>query len=84
MARYKPRLEPADRKRCQAEEIGGSFMTLGPRPRTRCSNVPKYIAKEKKSGSDGQQGSMSLCEACKGHMIKQLGKDFAVFIPIRR
>jgi hypothetical protein len=57
-------LIPPDLERCQAEIQEGSFMTLGPRNWTRCTNKPKVIIAERYPGKDGKQGSMSLCESC--------------------
>lgn len=67
-------LTPPDLKQCQAEKPNGhSFMTLGGVPKLeRCKNKPKYLAKEKKPGADGQIGSMTLCESCKKQMDKQM------------
>ena len=79
----KTKLTPPDRKRCQAEQLGGSFMTLGPRPLIRCKNKPIVIVTENKpSEKDGQKGSMSLCLHCWKQMIKQCGKDYAAAEPI--
>ena len=74
-------LTPPDLERCQAEKPNGhSFMTLGGRPGLeRCTNKPTVIATEAKPGSDGLQGSMSLCEDCRQILIKQAGPDFCTF-----
>lgn len=65
-------LTPADLLRCQAEVLGGSFMTLGPRPWVRCTAKPAWIATENYPGPDGKVGSMSLCEACYRESVKAL------------
>lgn len=57
-------LIPPDLKRCQAEWLAGSFLTLGPRYNERCLVAPKFILREVKPGKDGRMGSMSLCEFC--------------------
>lgn len=57
------KLEPIDASRCQAERRAGSFMTLGPRPMVRCTNVPTWIAVAVKEGRF--DGAMSLCGDCK-------------------
>jgi len=77
-------LTPPDKKRCQAEvPNGNSFMTLGGRPgRVRCSNVPAFIAKEKRAGKDGRKGSMSLCEECSKVFSAQMGPNYADLKPI--
>lgn len=69
---------PVDMKRCQAESR--SFMTLGP-GYVRCSNAPTHVATESEPGPDGKKGSMSLCEACKGVMEKQM-PGHALFVKI--
>jgi hypothetical protein len=75
-------LIPPDPNQCQALIQEGSFMTLGPRPWVRCTSKPTVIATERKAGSDGERGSMSLCDSCKGAMIEKLGHSFADFAPI--
>lgn len=79
------KLTPPDKKQCQAEKQVGAF-TLGGRigERTRCTNKPTVIAKEKEPGEDGLRGSMSLCNPCKAAMIKQCGEHFATFKPIAK
>ncbi len=71
-------LIPPDKKQCQGEKQVGAF-TIGGQigKRTRCTNIPTVIAYEKKPGTDGQKGSMSLCNNCRIQMIKQLGIGFA-------
>lgn len=78
-------LTPPDLHRCQAEvPNGASFMTCGGRPgRVRCSDKPVVIATENKPGSDGQVGSMSLCQHCAEVFVKQLGADYATLAPIQ-
>ena len=56
-------LDPVDASRCQAEVKEGSFMTLGPRPITRCKNKPVWLAIEVRDGAF--YGSMSLCGECR-------------------
>lgn len=67
-------LIPPDKNQCQAEEREGSFMTLGPRSMVRCSERPDFIATEKKPGSDGQIGSMSVCQKHR-QVMEKLGFD---------
>lgn len=66
-------LTPADLTRCQAEELGGSFMTFGPRPWIRCKSEPCWIAIENFPGHDCKVGSMSLCQPCKERCEKEQG-----------
>lgn len=82
-------LIPPDPKQCQAEVPGNGPFTMGgeigdPRNgyRVRCKNKPTWIATEKKPGADGFTGSMSLCEACKAAMEKQL-PGYANFTEIK-
>lgn len=77
-------LTPPDLTRCQAEKRAGSFMTLGPRPMERCESQPTVIATERRKGSDGRKGSMSLCEACQGVLVQLRGPRFATFKSIGR
>lgn len=76
-----------DRSRCQAEvSTGVNAFTLGGHlreARVRCNNVPTCIAKERKPGSDGLRGSMSLCDRCKSKIIEQLGADYAAFSALK-
>jgi hypothetical protein len=73
----KESLTPPDLERCQAEIIEGSFMTLGPRSRSRCEAVPTVVVTEKKPPEGSKlKGSMSLCASCKEVLIKQKGADF--------
>jgi hypothetical protein len=67
------KLEPPDRKQCQAEKPNGyTFLTFGGRPgRVRCTNKPRLIVTEKKPGKDGLKGSMSLCPDCFAVFQKQ-------------
>lgn len=76
-------LIPPDLNQCQAEILGGSFMTLGPRPMIRCKNSPVWIARENTPGEDGRKGSMSLCADCTLAMIRRFGKDYCTFKPIK-
>ncbi len=76
---------PIDPKRCQAEWLEGSFMTLGPREMVRCGNRPIYIAKEQSiPPGKRKRGSMSLCRECSKIMQKQLGKNYAKLSPIEQ
>jgi len=77
-------LIPPDPKQCQAEKPNGNnAFTLGGVPGLiRCTNKPTVIATEKKLTSDGQIGSMSLCDDCQNVFIKQLGEDYANFEPV--
>lgn len=79
-------LTPPDLSRCQAERPNGaSFMTCGGRPGlVRCSDKPSVIATENKPGSDGQVGSMSLCQHCAEMFVKQLGETYATLAKIQR
>ena len=63
---------PEDLNQCQAEQLSGSFMTLGPRSYVRCTNKPDFIATEKSPGADGLMGSMSLCSHCREIMEKKM------------
>lgn len=83
MLKTKPKLIPPDLERCQATWLGGSFMTLGPRPTIRCPQAPIWIAKERKPGKDGQCGSMALCDDCVKVLVDKLGKKFATFTRIK-
>lgn len=73
----KVKLIPPDKKQCQAEILEGSFMTLGPRRYVRCASKAVYIAKENKPNSDGQRGSMSLCDDCLPKMTAAYGLKYA-------
>jgi len=77
MAKKNVQLIPPDYERCQAERLGGSFMTLGPRKMERCKRPPVFIATEIKPGEDGQCGSMSLCAQCSKMLTKKHGPNFA-------
>ena len=81
----KSKLIPPDLKRCQCEWLGGSFMTLGPRPTMRCESKPTVIAKENEPNAwDGVRGSMSLCDEHAQSLIKQKGGGFATLTPIKQ
>ena len=54
-------LIPPDPKRCQVEELEGSFMTLGPRSYVRCDAAPTMIVTENRVQDDGKRGAMSMC-----------------------
>ncbi len=73
-------LTPPDKKQCQAEKtVDTNFMTLGgPSVGTmaRCTNKPVVIVTEKLAGSDGQKGSMSLCDDCKVALDERYEKGF--------
>ncbi len=65
------KLTPPDPNRCQTIWLGGSFMTLGPRPWVRCEKKATVIAQERAQ----PRGKMSLCEE---HLIecrKKLGRS---------
>lgn len=71
-------LELADIEQCQAERQVGAFQLGGQiGKRIRCTNTPRYIARENKPGDDGLIGEMSLCDQCAEKMTIQLGKGFA-------
>lgn len=58
---------PVDLKRCQAEKKLGAFQMGGdPSKRTRCNNIPSFIATKRLSEwTDSVKGAMSLCGECK-------------------
>jgi hypothetical protein len=68
-------LIPPDYDRCQCEWLGGSFMTLGPRPTVRCEKKPTVIVQEAKP-QEGYTvaGSMSLCDEHLKVMQETMGK----------
>lgn len=77
-------LTPPDLSQCQAEVPNNySFMTLGGQPgtRSRCVNMPVVIATEKRPGSDGKRGSMSLCERCWGVFKNTYDDSYASIRP---
>lgn len=49
---------------------------------TRCNNRPTFIATENAPASDGEIGSMSLCQSCADAMIAQCGLEFATLTPL--
>ena len=73
---------PIDEERCQAEKPNGqSFMTLGGGHKmVRCNNKPTVIATEVDIATDGQRGSMTLCEDCLNVALKQLPRGFFDFV----
>jgi hypothetical protein len=82
-------LVPPDLERCQAEKPGNGPFIIGGKIgdpkngyRTRCSNRPTVIATEKKPGSDGRRGSMSICDECLPYLIRQMGKEYAELTPL--
>ncbi len=82
---------PPDLDRCQADVPGNGPFVMGgevgnPRNgyRVRCGNEPVVVAIERQPGPDGLVGSMSLCASCQAAMVRQLGADFAHFVPIVR
>ncbi len=77
-------LEPPDLKRCQVEWTKATPFRLGgpARTRYRCENAPVVIATEKRPGEDGKIGAMSLCAECQVHFEKQLGTDYATYVPV--
>lgn len=67
-----PDLESPSFDQCQAmvRPKHGPFI-LGPKPRhEQCRNKPVWIATEIIAGTDGKQGSMSLCQECADAMLK--------------
>lgn len=71
----KVKLEPPDKKQCQAEITTiAPFMQMGgpPRVTARCKNKPTTLAKEVKPGPDGQRGSMTVCDSCLAVMKKRV------------
>lgn len=74
MKKAPKKLTPVDLAQCQGEHQVGAF-TCGGRigERTRCTNSPSYVAKEKKPNpKDGLRGSMSLCRTCKEVCERQM------------
>lgn len=75
-------LIPPDMNQCQTEVPNGhTFMTLGGTPGLkRCTNKAMHLLIEKEPGSDGQRGSMTVCDDClkvfskQGDMTKVLVK----------
>lgn len=63
---------PPDPEQCQCEITSGHGpFVLGPKPKpVRCANKPQWLVTEIRPGTDGQYGSMCLCESCKDHMLK--------------
>jgi len=60
-------MTPPDRNRCQAVIVTTEYnaFQLGGRPESkveRCTNRPTMIVEEAEPGTDGQRGSMSLCD----------------------
>lgn len=78
------KLTPPDTRQCQAEKQVGAFV-LGGRigERTRCTATPTVIAIEKKPGSDGLCGSMSLCASCLEVARSYFGPGQITVEPIR-
>lgn len=63
----KPALTPPDYSRCQCEiTTTASFMQMGGPPKTteRCKNKPTMLMEERFADSDGQKGSMTVCDDC--------------------
>ena len=59
----------ADLKQCEAEKLGGSFMTLGPRKLDRCKEKPAVLVYGRpviygETKTDQPVGEMSMCNAC--------------------
>jgi hypothetical protein len=79
------KLIPVDKKQCQAEDIHGSFLSLGIPTTIRCKKEAVWIAKEKKcSKIDGEKGRMSLCEKHKVDLIRVFGSHYATFTKIKK
>jgi len=57
------KLDPTNVLHCQ-RWFGSSPFTLGISPPRQCGKLPVFIAVEKESGDDGEQGAMSLCADC--------------------
>ena len=79
-------LTPPDLDRCQAEKPGAGPFALGGETGNplngyliRCRHQPAWIAAEKNPGDDGQQGSMSLCDACRKVCEAQSGVPAVYF-----
>ena len=69
-------LTPPDLTQCQAQ-IPWALTADQLEDRVRCASKPVVVAREKRSGGpDGQLASMSLCEGCREHLVKELGHDF--------
>jgi hypothetical protein len=78
------KLTPPDFTRCQAEAVQRTPFALGgTHKRTRCDSAPTVIAIERKPGSDGRTGSMSLCPDCLEIMKQQLGADHCLIAKIK-
>ena len=76
------RTVPPDFDRCQTERPSTwpnmpSFMTLGPVSYRRCENEPTWIA------ADGE-GSMTLCDECKGICERAMQRTPATAVTFRR
>ena len=69
--------EPHDKKQCQTDKPNGcSFMSLDGVPGlVRCTAKPDVIVYELTTQSDGQKGSMSLCNDCLKVFMEQVGID---------
>lgn len=65
-------LVPPDLERCQAEIPRGNAFSFGPVKMVRCNHTPVYIITEKKADSQGQKGSMSVCQGCLQQAYKQM------------
>lgn len=49
---------------------------------SRCEERPVYLAVEN-APTDGLTGSMTLCEECKDHPHRKLGRDYATLYRIK-
>ncbi len=76
-------LTPPDRTQCQAEKADGFMVLGGNHRRHRCTNKPIVVVTERQVGKDGQRGSMSLCEECKGVFEQRFPPSYVKFEPIR-
>ena len=84
-------LTPPDKERCQADVPGNGPFTIGgkigdPRNgyRVRCENKPTVIVTERKPGTDGLRGSMSLCANCLAALYEQHDADYVDVQPLSR
>lgn len=75
-------MEAADRTRCQAEKLAGSFMTLGPRRMERCANTPTRVVRSQPvlfgKTQDEPAGEMSMCDECFDIFVKVAAVKYVV------
>ena len=80
MTKSKKPLEPVSHEECQADirEAYSPFQLGAPPPRYKpCGKRPTWYARETKAGSDGQKGSMALCDECKAVCESRLGNKIS-------